>query len=197
MIWIGIGCISFLLFILYDFNQIRSNHAFLKPLFLTGSFVLVFVTIKLSVTAYEGDFPVAFPAVAVFYFLAAVNLGMLVYTLFFAVPFQEAYVEGSKQTICKEGVYALCRHPGVLFLAGAYLFLGLALGRPMMILAGFIFTVLNLIYIWIQDTYIFPVLFDGYEEYKTETPYLLPTLTSIQHSAGDLGRRYGRNRRGR
>lgn len=192
MIWICIGCISFPLFILYDMNQIKSNRPYLKPLFFIGFLVLSLVTLKLSVTVFESDYIVGFFTVAVFYLLAGGNLLLLVYTLFFAIPFQEAYVEGSGQKICKEGVYALCRHPGVLFFAGFYLFLGLALGRPMMLLAGLCFSVLNLLYVWIQDIYIFPKLFEGYEEYRREAPFLIPDRVSMRRCGEDLKLRYGR-----
>lgn len=194
MIWICIGCISFPLFILYDMNQIKSNSTYMKPLFLIGLTVLFSVTLKLSATVFESDYSVGFLTVAVFCLLAGLNLLLLVYTLFFAIPFQEAYVEGSKQKICKEGVYALCRHPGVIFLAGFYLFLGLALGRPMMLLAGLCFSVLNLLYVWIQDLYIFPALFEGYEEYRQEAPFLIPSRVSMTKCRADLKRRYGRKK---
>ncbi len=111
---------------------------------------------------------------------------LLVYTLFFAVPFQEAYVEGSKQKICKTGVYALCRHPGVLFLAGFYLFLSLGLGKPFMLLAGTVYTGMNLLYILLQDRYTFPRLFEGYDDYRKETPYLIPDADSIRKCISDL-----------
>ena len=192
MIWICIGCISFPLFILYDMNQIKSNRTYMKPLFLIGVVVLFSVTLKLSVTGFESDYPVGFLTVAVFYLLAGIHLFLLLYTLFFAIPFQKAYVEGSKQKICKEGVYALCRHPGVLFLAGFYLFYGLALGRPVMLLAGGCFTALNLLYVWIQDVYIFPSLFEGYEDYRKEAPFLIPGRDSVKKCVNDLKTRYGR-----
>ena len=66
MIWICIGCISFPLFILYDMNQIKSNRTYMKPLFLIGVVVLFSVTLKLSVTGFESDYPVGFLTVAVF-----------------------------------------------------------------------------------------------------------------------------------
>lgn len=192
MAWVYIGCVSFLLFILYDYNQIKSNSIYLKPLFLCGFVVLSIATIKLSVTAFDSDYTAAPYAVAVFYLFSALNLLLLCYTLFFAIPFDEAYVQGSKQKICREGIYALCRHPGVIFLAGFYLFLGLALCRPVMLLAGAAFTALNLLYVWLQDIWFFPLLFDGYEEYKKEAPFLMPNAVSIRRCFHDLAKRYGK-----
>ncbi len=49
-------------------------------------------------------------------------LALLIYTLFFALPFEETYCEENKlRAAYTEGVYGLCRHPGVLWFAGAYL----------------------------------------------------------------------------
>ena len=46
-------------------------------------------------------------------------LVLLVYTLFFALPFHDTYIHGTTApSLCRSGVYALCRHPGVLWLSG-------------------------------------------------------------------------------
>ena len=48
-------------------------------------------------------------------------LALLIYTLFFALPFEETYCEENRlRAAYTEGVYGLCRHPGVLWFAGAY-----------------------------------------------------------------------------
>lgn len=186
MTYIGLGSLCFLLFILYDLNQIHNNYKMIKPLFAAGCITLCVLTIIISVTASESDYQVGFPSVAVFFLLAGVQLFLLIYTLFFAVPFQEAYVEGSKQKICTTGVYALCRHPGVLFLAGFYLFLSLGLGKPLLLLTGMSYTVMNLLYVLFQDIYIFPRLFEGYGDYRKNTPFLLPNAAGFKKCIRDL-----------
>lgn len=90
MTYIGLGCLCFLFFILYDLNQIHKNHRGIRPLFAVGCITLCVLTITMSVTEFESDYQVTFPAVAVFFLLAGIQLMLLVYTLFFAVPFQEA-----------------------------------------------------------------------------------------------------------
>ena len=80
----------------------------------------------------------------------------------------------------------MCRHPGVLFLAGFYLFLSLGLGKPFMLLAGTVYTGMNLLYILLQDRYTFPCLFEGYDDYRKETPYLIPDADSIRKCISDL-----------
>ena len=81
--------------------------------------------------------------------------------------------------MCKSGVYALCRHPGVLWLAGFYLFLWLALGGVVPLAAFVVFGLLDVIYVVIQDRIIFPALFDDYGEYQEQVPFLRPDKMSL------------------
>jgi len=167
------GAAAFVLFIMYDINQINGNRLALRLLFPVGSAILIFSSVRIALispaVAYPGRGFSAF-----FWLLAAVFFSLLIYTLFFAVPFDAAYVKGSKQKLCTTGVYAVCRHPGVLFLAAAYVFSGLAMGKIEFLIAGVIFSACNVIYVVIQDKWIFPKVFEGYEEYQKTVHFLLP-----------------------
>lgn len=79
MTYIGLGCLCFLFFILYDLNQIHKNHRGIRPLFAVGCITLCVLTITMSVTEFESDYQVTFPAVAVFFLLAGIQLMLLVY----------------------------------------------------------------------------------------------------------------------
>ena len=72
-------------------------------------------------------------------------------------------------------MYALCRHPGVLWFAVAYLCLGLLLGAPKAAVFALVMTGLNIAYVLFQDCWTFPKSFVNYEEYRRTTPFLLPT----------------------
>ena len=168
-----LGAMSFLLFVLYDINQIKGNIKGLRLLFPLGLLQLLVVSIVIGARApvtfeYGNYLSMAFLVLAVAFFV------LLIYTLFFAVPFDAAYVQGSRQKLATGGVYGICRHPGVLFLAGTYIFLALALREKALLFAGIEFTVCNIIYVIIQDRWIFPIVFDGYDEYKNSTHFLLP-----------------------
>ena len=53
--------------------------------------------------------------------IATIFFVLLIYTLFFALPFDKTYQnESEKRMAYTEGVYALCRHPGVLWFIGFY-----------------------------------------------------------------------------
>lgn len=80
--------------------------------------------------------------------------------------------------LCRTGVYALCRHPGVLWLSLFYFSLWLAAGSPELFAAFLVYTVLDVAYALFQDRWTFVRLFPDYREYRQETPFLLPTAAS-------------------
>ena len=108
-------------------------------------------------------------------------LGLLIYTLFFALPFEETYCKENKlRAAYTEGVYGLCRHPGVLWFAGAFLCMWGMLGgwRPGIYFVLMIFW--NYLYIIFQDLWTFPRTFFNYREYQQSTPFLIPNGKSIR-----------------
>ncbi|MDP4109378.1 MAG: hypothetical protein Q8878_05040 [Bacillota bacterium] len=125
----------------------------------------------------------------VFLFPAAAFLFLLIYALFFALPFGDTYSVHQKNVICKTGPYAMCRHPGVICFAGFYLFLYFAL--PSLRLAYFatVSCICNLLYVIFQDMWSFPLTFDGYGDYRNETPFLIPTAKSIRRGLQTLRNR--------
>lgn len=180
MLILLLGCLSFLIFIIYDINQIKGNLVWIKPFFTIGCLILCGVTGVMILKPFESDISV-YPIVLItFLFLAFISFLLLFYTLFFAIPFFEVYIVGAKQKLCTVGVYSLCRHPGVLFFGSFYLFLGIGLGKPFVLLAGVVFTVMNILYVFLQDKYFFPKAFKDYDHYQQHTNFLLPSRQSIK-----------------
>ena len=115
-----IGSIGFLCCFLYDHNSIRLKKSFLHPFFSIGCF-LIAVSTGLVIRSCWPRRGSSFFISAVFLAAALLFLGLLIYTLFFALPFDETYVKENHERLAyTEGVYALCRHPGVLWFAGFY-----------------------------------------------------------------------------
>lgn len=109
-----IGSIGFLCCFLYDHNSIRLKKSFLHPFFSIGCF-LIAVSTGLVIRSCWPRRGSSFFISAVFLTAAILFLGLLIYTLFFALPFDETYVKENHERLAyTEGVYALCRHPGVL-----------------------------------------------------------------------------------
>ena len=120
---------------------------------------------------------------------AGACLAALVYSLFFALPFQETYRQQEQgRHVYDGGVYALCRHPGILCFFGLYLCLGLAALPGGLLAHGLAFSLLDLAYAGFQDRVTFPKTFCDYEAYRKKAPFLIPTGDSIRRARQTWGR---------
>lgn len=175
-----LGTAGFLLYFIYDVNSVIWKKRELRHLFAVGSLCVagsaVWAVAEAGVCMREHTaIKSVFGAGAVLFFV------LLIYTLFFALPFEETYLDENRmRPAYTEGVYSLCRHPGVLWFAGIYLCLwGLTakLSQGSYFLSMIIW---NVFYIVFQDLWTFPRSFTNYEDYKKETPFLLPNGKSIK-----------------
>lgn len=169
-------CAAFALFFLSDWNDWRGGKAPLRWCFPAGGALLAADTAYLCLTrrAAASGFPriLAFAGATLFAWL-------LVYSLFFALPAAASYTEpGQKRPACTTGVYALCRHPGVLWLTGLLACLYPAAGFPPSVTA--LVTVLNVALVIFEDRTVFPAVLAGYCEYRRVTPFLIPGGKSVR-----------------
>lgn len=175
--WLGIG--AFVLYLIYDINSFTWKRKVPETFFLAGTICLAVATVwdlgeAWCAGALSGTVDVLLLGGALASFV------MLIYTLFFALPFKETYTEQSdKRRVYSSGVYALCRHPGILCFFGTYLLLGLAALPTGMISRCLLFSGLNLAYAWFQDRITFPKTFFDYSDYQKQVPFLIPTKASI------------------
>lgn len=173
------GIFGFVLFMIYDINSVTVNNKLLHGCFFLGCFSLVAATGGLLSAAITETMWYTVRTI-VFIPIATLFLFLLIYTLFFAIPFEDTYIKSdSKPKTCTTGFYALSRHPGVLWFIGFYLSLWLALPDMLLLMAGILFSLLNLMYIFLQDRWIFMKIFPDYGDYKKHTPFLIPNLRSI------------------
>ena len=169
-----IGCLSYAPFYVYDRLKIRGiNHLWL--------FAVSFASILVCSVGCFFTGPVHLE-LSVFWkvlagLLAAVNALLMIRSLFFSLP--KGTYDGDISNVVDTGLYALCRHPGVLFFGGMHFFLWLVSGRDMMLLCAACFTLCDVLYVYVQDRRYFPLMLPGYEEYKKRVPFLIPTGASI------------------
>ena len=180
MFAIFLGCFAFFLFFLYDYNSILWQNKWLRSFFFLGCLLLVIATMTLLI-------PVIFNSndnnwlTPIGLFFSILFFGLLIYTLFFALPFQKTYCQNNKKPeICQTGVYALCRHPGVLWFIGFYFSLCLMAPDPALLLAACLYSICNILYIIFQDKWTFPQQFSNYADYQNKTPFLWPTGRSLR-----------------
>jgi len=101
-----------------------------------------------------------------------VTVGLYLYILFFALPkgtYDDDQVQSSLET---KGMYGACRHPGFYGFALVALSLSLLIGDGTAFAILLAHSVLNLIYIYLQDKCYFPAYLEGYDEYKKKVPFL-------------------------
>ena len=176
-----LGIVAFVCYFIYDWNESGKKLRHFHGLFLAGSIILCLATIVLVLEGYhcigyKGTYQI------VFGILCLLSFCVLIYTLFFALPMKETYVavHNEKPSVCDTGMYALCRHPGVLWFAGFYFCLWLAFGSGALLCMAVWFSSLNVAYIILQDYYTFPRIFSDYGEYKKRVPFLFPNGKSLK-----------------
>lgn len=180
MLYLLVGVLAFALFFVYDINSVVFQNKLLSGCFILGVILLGGSTLGIVVSSRALIQINAFDLI-LYGSLAVICFFLLIYTLFFALPFQETYLEQREAPkIYKAGMYALCRHPGVLWFIGFYLFLGLLFKLPLLTAAAIVYSLFNLFYVIFQDSWTFMKLFSDYALYKKETPFLLPSLESIK-----------------
>lgn len=177
--------VAFCLFVIYDINSVVLRKKVLQPLFFTGCLLLAFA-VGCGIFIGIRTFQPSFLRMCVCGTLGLACMGLLVHALFFSIPFSSTYVtlrsEIDKPKVCKRGVYGLCRHPGVLCLAGLCLCLVCMIPTARMAALCAAICLLNVLYAWFQDMWTFPRTFCDYAQYRQEVPFLLP---EIKHSKSE------------
>jgi len=181
--WIHIfGCIGFSCYFLYDINSVTKNYKIINKLFFLGTFFVAVGTFVMIWESREGLIGTSVRTWGMTLFSLCMFAG-LIYTLFFAIPFKETYIEENrKRRAYTEGIYALCRHPGVLWFIGLYLGIAGMTGSPGTLQDALLYIFWNIAYIMLQDYYVFPRTFENYMEYKKTTPFLVPHRESIRRA---------------
>lgn len=177
-----LGIAAFSLYFLYDINSFLWKHPLPRCFFLMGTGFLGIAAVLDLTAAWQSG---AFSGIGDLILIAgsAVCFAALIYCLFFALPFKETYADQTTGNhVYDGGVYALCRHPGILCFFALFLLLGIAALPGSMLRNGMVFSTLNLAYAWFQDRVTFPKTFCDYDAYRHNVPFLIPTKTSARNA---------------
>jgi len=170
MMWIGLGILAFVLLTVFDFNKLKTIHPILNICFALGCLLLAYATGGVLLRSPQW-FSIA--SIPLFWAFAFFGLVEMFYALFFALPFNATYVEGtSPAKVVDTGLYTLCRHPGVWGFFAFYLFAFLASGNGDLLIAGMVWTAFDVLHVLMQDRWFFPQTLPGYDEYRKTTPFL-------------------------
>ena len=184
MDYLTVGTIAFVLFYMFDLYQIKKLPEIFRFCFLPGCAMLAYALVGLIFIVPEPD---GFSRLNYLFLIpAAISLLAAVYSLFFALPADKTYSAESGRRLIDRGVYALCRHPGVLPLSLTFFFFWLSFQKAFMFNAFILWSAANLLLVAAEDRYIFPKLFEDYEDYKRRVPFLMPTKESLRQCIADL-----------
>ena len=166
-----IGSVGFILCFLYDWNRVFWKRKWISGFFWIGCLCQVYAGIRFIIEAWHNQHSGWF----IWLGIAVLFLICLIYTLFFALPFDSTYCqEADQHKVCRTGLYGICRHPGIWWFFGCFLCLGGACGSKTAIAYGCTLSLINLLYAWYQDKWIFPEEFSDYRDYQKEVPFLIP-----------------------
>lgn len=174
-------CIAaFVCFFLYDWNEACKGNRILHFSFLGGCFLWGIGNIRLIQNSWKAV-GISRPSQIVWGIFSVLFFLLLIYTLFFALPIKETYVEdsSSQPPVCEDGMYGLCRHPGFLWYCIFYLFLFLTFPQYELLIGIIVLCMCNFLYICAEDRFFFSRMFSNYDGYKERVPFLVPTKSSI------------------
>ncbi|NLD18964.1 MAG: hypothetical protein GX663_01765 [Clostridiales bacterium] len=169
MIWNITGTLSFGILVLFEYSKCQSARKGIKrynPWFLIGTALLLLSWLMLFLRGpieYNKGFGAGITVLAI-------GAALYVYVMTIPVDKKGYAKDGLKTPVSRKGFYSKVRHPGVWCFLMCSIATGIAV--PEAFVSALWFALLNLLYVWLQDKYFFPVYLEGYEEYKKETRFL-------------------------
>lgn len=178
MIYIIIGCLGFLVIHIFDVVSLKKVPGAKPVVWILGSGMLVYALLMLMLQPAKLSLPAWSPLIG--WLLLGVSLILLIYSLFISLPFRKTYVaSGVSDQLIKTGMYSLVRHPGVIWLSLVLLSLILVSGSNLLLAAVPLFIFLDIILVIIQDRLFLGRMFEGYQDYRQETPMIFPNRKSL------------------
>lgn len=114
--------------------------------------------------------------------IALIAAALTIKALFFSLPANTYAAPEQGRPAYTKGMYALCRHPGVLWLCVALVAVAVMLRTPAAVVGCLVLCAGDVAYMLFQDRWSFPRTFCDYEAYKRSTPLILPTAASVRRA---------------
>jgi protein-S-isoprenylcysteine O-methyltransferase Ste14 len=192
MTGVALGAAAFLLIFWVDAVSLKKM-SFVKPLLWVVGITLSVIGLVLTVRE-PPRLQLPIPVLAAGWVLVGICAALFVYSLFVEIPFASAYVQkGTPSRLVTEGTYALCRHPGVLWLAGLLAGVFFASGSLWMLVALPLWVGLDVLYVVLQEKLYFLRIFgEEYRDYQHSVPMLVPTPQSARECASTI---FGRGKK--
>jgi protein-S-isoprenylcysteine O-methyltransferase Ste14 len=176
--YIIIGVLGFLVAPLFEVASIKRIPGAKQCV---GVFAAGLVTYAMVITCLKSDrlgLPLWLTSLG--WILLLMSLLLVAYSLFINLPLRQTYISsGVEDRLVKTGTYALVRHPAVLWYALLLLSLILVSKAKLLLVASPIWLLMDTLYVFVQERLLFTKMFAGYDDYRRETPMLIPNRKSI------------------
>lgn len=173
MIFIGLGVLGFVLLFVSDLCGLREKCSYKYLTAFSGTFLIFVSSIIILTLGYNYELSLRYRLIGLI--LAVLFLLLTIYSIVYEVG-----KNNQDKKLITSGTYALNRHPGVLWLFLYYFFGSFFFADYMILIAGVVFTLVNILYVYLQERLIFRHIFDNYDEYIKSTPMILPNRSSVQ-----------------
>jgi protein-S-isoprenylcysteine O-methyltransferase Ste14 len=178
MLYIIIGAVGFVVVHLFDLVALKRIPRLKPIIWCIGSGLLIYSLVMICRYPVKIELPDW--SVWLGWGVLTVSLFLLIHSLFVSLPFRKTYVDtGVGDKLVKTGLYALVRHPGIMWFPLFMLSLIPISRSSLLLIAAPLFIALDIVLVVIQDKFIFGRMFHGYDSYRRETPMLLPNKKSF------------------
>jgi len=176
--YIAIGVLGFLAACLFDVVSLKRIPGAKPAVGFVAAGLIVYATLMVCIRSDRLGLPVGVTWLG--WGLLLISLLLITYSLFVNLPWRKTYVApGVGDTLIRTGTYAMVRHPGVLWYALLLVSLILVSKAKLLLIASPVWFFMDIVYVFIQDRLLFGKMFVGYEDYRQETPMLIPTKKSM------------------
>jgi protein-S-isoprenylcysteine O-methyltransferase Ste14 len=178
MVYIILGCLGFLIVHLFDIVALKRLPAAKPIIWFSGIGLFIYAIVMICLQSNTLILPAWSTGLG--WALLSISFALLLYALFINLPFIKTYIStGVPDELVKTRMYALVRHPGVIWFVLLIFALILVSKSSLLLIAAPIFILLDIVLVVFQDKYFFGRMFDSYDSYRGETPMLIPSRESI------------------
>lgn len=173
MMYIILGIIGFRLLFVSDYCGLREKSVFKNLSAFLGTFLIFFSSVMLLTQNYRFYVSIQYRIIG-----SLLGIGFLLLMIYSIVI--EVSKSDNEKILITTGTYALSRHPGVIWFFFYYMAGSFAFGNYIVLIAGVIWTIVNIAYVILQEKLIFKHIFINYDDYTKQTPMIIPTINSFK-----------------
>ena len=178
MNYVAIGVLGFLVAYLFDVFSLKRVPRAKQSAGIVAIGLIGYATLMVCLKSERLGIPVGL--IWLGWALLFISALLLIYSLFINLPFRKTYVMSSAgDELIRTRTYALVRHPGVIWYALLLISLIFVSQSKWLLLASPIWFLIDVLHVIIQDKFFFGKMFADYEDYRRETPMLIPNRKSI------------------